>query len=108
MSSLDTVVFDDGSETQVGGVLAPWVRRKKQAIDDRKRYERQWQINQHMSAGNQHLKWSPRENRVLAQKTDDRGRPFATADVLDQYSNTVIGKLAADDFRPELLLLHDD
>jgi hypothetical protein len=108
VSALDYVVFDDGNQTTVGGVLAPWTKRKDQAIQDRRRYERQWQVNMHMAAGNQHLKWSPRENRVLIQKADDRGRPLATADVLDQYANTVIGKLAADDFRPELLLLHDD
>lgn len=109
MSVADYVVADqEGNRQTSDSVLAPWLKRRDAARENRKQYERQWMVNQHMAAGKQWLKYSPRDHRVLEQKTDDRGRPLVTADVLDQYCGTVIGKITADDFRPELLLLHDD
>lgn len=85
-------------------VLKPWLARREEAQTDRKPYEKQWQINQHFAAGIQWLKWSQRDHRVVEVKKDDKGRQLDTVDVLSQYRDTAIGKLAAGgDFRPELL-----
>lgn len=104
----DMMLFDSGARLSTQSILEPWIERRDAAKKNRKQYERQWMVNMHFAAGKQWLKYSPRDHRVLEQKTDERGRPLVTADVLDQYCGTVLGKLAADDFRPELLLLHDD
>jgi hypothetical protein len=85
--------------------LAPWLKRRTAAREDRKRYESQWQINQFFAAGIQWLARDERTGRVLEDpKARDRnGRPLDVVDVLSQYNGTVLGKLAQGDLRPELL-----
>ena len=87
------------------GVLQPWLRRRDTARNDRRAYEIQWQINQFFAAGVQWLATDIRNGRVLYDRyaRDHQGRPFDVVDVLSQYTNTAIGKLAQGDLRPELL-----
>ncbi len=96
-----------GKTMEVDKLLSPWQRRRDAAKRDRKRYEPQWMTSQHFAAGKQHVAYIPREHRMLLPMLAT-GRSRQTADVLNQYISTVVGKLAADDFRPQMLFAHDD
>lgn len=91
-------------------LLAPWIKRKDLARQDRKRYEQQWAINQFFAAGIQWLSMEQATGRIAEDPNarDKRGRPLDVVDVLSQYNGTVIGKLAQGDMRPELLSLYDN
>lgn len=89
-------------------LLKPWLQRQKDAREDRRQYERQWMVNQHFAAGIQHLRWADRDHRVLTVQKDTRGRLLDTVDVLSQYAQTAIGKIASGDLRPEMLCAWED
>lgn len=89
-------------------ILRPWLTRKQEARDDRKQYEPQWRKNQAFAAGIQWLEWNPTSGEVRELSKDPvTKRLLDTVDVLGQYNKTAVGKLAAGDFRPELLPLYD-
>jgi hypothetical protein len=102
-ASMDTPVAG-GQSQQAEETLKRWLKRKREARDDRRAYEKQWMINQHFAAGIQWLKWSQRDHRVLEVQKDEHGRRLDTVDVLSQYRSTAIGKIAnGGDLRSELL-----
>jgi hypothetical protein len=101
------VTRPDGSVTKSDAVLQPWVDFRDQARKDRRRYEFQWMVNQNFTAGKQWLRYSPRDHRMFERKVDGRGRQLLTADTLGQHLATAVGKLSADDFRPNLLTYSD-
>ena len=93
--------------TSNDGLAALWQGRITHGLRDRRRYEPQWHQNQAFAAGKQWLQWSTRERRLILPAMPD-GRERYTADVLTQYMWTAMGKIMADDFRPELLFRRDD
>ena len=93
--------------TDDAGLASMWHSRISHGMRDRRRYEPQWHISQAFAAGKQWLAWAPRERRLVLPPMPD-GRERYTADVLTQYLWTAAGKIAADDFRPELLFRRDD
>lgn len=111
MASASTleVTLPDGSRRTGDALLSPWTDRATQARKARRPYEAQWMTNQAFAAGKQWVVYQPREHRVLEDpKRKRQGRSMQTADVLTQYLWTAIGKLAADDFRPQLLFTNDN
>lgn len=88
-------------------LLRPWRERKDQAVRHRKRFEAQWMTSQHFAAGKQWVEYAPRRHRVLVPELP-RGRSRQTADVLTRYVWTVIGELAATEFRPQFLFSQND
>ena len=89
-------------------ILSDWRTRLNRSRADRRQYEIQWQKNQMYAAGIQWLRYNMRDHRVLEVIKDDAGRLLDVVDVLSQYNQTAIGKLAAGDFRPELLTAYDN
>lgn len=104
MSALD-VVLPDGSRRTSEALLSPWLKRAESGRKARKPLEGEWMMNAAFAAGNQWAVYLPKEHRVLAEDPRRKAnkRSMQTADVLTQYVWTAIGKLAADDFRPQLL-----
>jgi hypothetical protein len=88
-------------------VLAAWVKRKDEAEKDRSQYLTQIKVNRKVAAGKQHLDVNIKDGRVLdVQKRD--GVRLVTSDILDQYLKTAIGKMAANDYRPNFLVYSDN
>jgi hypothetical protein len=79
-----------------------WWRRAQAARQHRRRFEKQWMESQMFAAGQQHAEYNTRTHRVLVPD-ETQTRKKQTDDVLMQYVWTVIGALAADDFRPQFL-----
>lgn len=103
------VTLPDGSRRSGDAILTPWTDRAKAARKARRPYEGQWMTNQAFAAGKQWAVYQPRQHRVLEDpKRKRQGRSMQTANMLTQYLWTAIGKLAADDFRPELLFTRAD
>jgi hypothetical protein len=101
------VILESGQRQPADQLLERWVKRRDQARKNRRGYEKEWMESQHFAAGKQWLRYIPHSHRVL-EKPRTEGRAMRTVDVLGQYGATIIGKLASDDFRPNLLLLQDD
>jgi hypothetical protein len=98
------VVLPDGTRKSGDALLQPWKDRADQARKARRPFEGQWMTSQAFAAGKQWVVYQPREHRVLEDpKRKRQGRSMQTANMLTQYLWTAIGKLAADDFRPQLL-----
>src|SRR5215471_12616683 len=102
----------DGSRLSAESVLQAWKKRKDEALEARSPFEPQWKLNEAFAAGNQWLRFDEdgRSNRTLSDiraKLRREGRSVLETDVLTQYLMTAIGKLAADDFRPELLAIRE-
>src|SRR3954470_16711794 len=103
------VTLPDGTRRTGDRILAPWTERKDQARKARRPYEGQWMTSQAFAAGKQWAVYQPRQHRVLEDpKRKRQGRSMQTANMLTQYLWTAIGKLSADDFRPELLFQRAD
>lgn len=105
MASTLDVVLPDGSRRTSKQILEPWLKREESGRKARRPFERDWMMNAAFSQGHQWAVYSRREHRVLEEdpRRKAEGRSMETADVLTQYVWTAIGKLAADDFRPQLL-----
>jgi hypothetical protein len=89
-------------------LLRPWLKRRDDARADRKNYEPQWRKNQAYAAGVQWLIENPNTGEIRSATHDPQTkRLLDTVDVLSQYSQTAIGKLAQGDLRPELLCSYD-
>lgn len=103
------VTLPDGSRRRGDAILEPWIDRGTQARKARRPYEGQWMTNQAFAANKQWAVYQPRQHRVLEDpKRKRQGRSMQTANMLTQYMWTAIGKLSADDFRPELLFTQDN
>jgi hypothetical protein len=89
----------NGTKYVINDVLVPWLNRKKQAEDEMRGYLTQARVNRIFAAGKQHLLLNDRDGRILEQKTRD-GIELVTSNFLDQYLNTVVGRLSATDFKP--------
>src|SRR5437868_5526932 len=109
MAAALDVTLPDGSRQTSDAILQPWLDRAKQARKARRPLEAQWMTNQAFAAGRQWAVYMPREHRVLDDpRRKQYGRSMQVSDVLTQYVWTAIGKLAADDFRPQLLFERSD
>jgi hypothetical protein len=87
--------------------LQLWGERLKQAKNDRKRYEPTWHICQSFLAGRQWVGWNNRTRRVV-QLDNPGDRERYTANVIDSYHQTVLGKLYVEDLRPEIMFRRED
>lgn len=87
--------------------LKKWGDRLQEAKTDRQRYEPTWHICQSFLAGRQWVGWSNRTRRVV--KLDNPGdRERFTANVIDSYHTTVLGKLYVEDLRPDIMFRRED
>jgi hypothetical protein len=85
-------------------LLGPWLKRASSPASARKPHEGDWMMNQAFAAGRSGPSTCPRASRPRrGPAPEGDGRSMQTADVLTQYVWTAIGKLAADDFRPQML-----
>jgi hypothetical protein len=82
--------------------LQIWKRRRDAAAKHRRQFEGQWMQSQAFASGKQWVEYRPRVHRVLTAPLPE-GRTRQTSDVLSRYVWTVIGELAAADFRPQFL-----
>jgi hypothetical protein len=82
--------------------LQIWKRRRDTAAKHRRQFEGQWMQSQAFASGKQWVEYRPRVHRVLTAPLPE-GRTRQTSDVLSRYVWTVIGELAAADFRPQFL-----
>jgi hypothetical protein len=102
------VYLPDGSRQTADKVLREWKQRKDEALEGRAPFEAQWKLNEAFASGNQWLRideggGTKRVLEDVRQRLRAQGRSVLETDVLTQYLMTAVGKLAADDFRPELL-----
>lgn len=91
----------------VNDVLVPWLNRKKQAEDEIKPYLTQVRVNRMFAAGKQHLDLNERDGRILERRYRN-GVELLTSNFLDQYILTVIGRLAANDYKPNFHVVQDE
>ncbi len=100
-------VIINGKKYVVNDVLQPWLSRKKQAEDDIKPYLNQVRINRMFAAGKQNLDMNDRDGRVVEVRR--RGNvELITSNFLDQYINTVIGRLSSNDYKPNFHVAQED
>jgi len=104
--------MEDNNGTNVvasgdGKDLSLWNERLDQAKRDRKRYEPTWHICQSFLAGRQWVGWNNRTRRVV-QLDNPGDRERFTANVIDSYHQTVLGKLYVEDLRPEIMFRRED
>jgi hypothetical protein len=90
---------------------APIRDRIRAGQADRRKYETTWQSNRAFASGQHHLQVD-RFNRTLflpdaAKKLDARGQLYSV-DIINERRQRLLGEFAADDSRPELLLVDDD
>lgn len=96
-----------GKRYVVNDVLIPWLNRKKQAEEEIKPFLTQVRINRMFAAGKQQLDLNERDGRILERRFRN-GVELLTSNFLDQYINTVLGRLAANDYKPNFLVSQDD
>src|SRR5262252_481928 len=104
--------MEDNNGTNVvasgdGKDLSLWNERLDQAKRDRKRYEPTWHNCQSFLAGRQWVGWNNRTRRVV-QLDNPGDRERFTANVIDSYHQTVLGKLYVEDLRPEIMFRRED
>jgi hypothetical protein len=87
--------------------LTLWNQRLNDAKNDRKRYEPTWHICQSFLAGRQWVGWNNRTRRVV-QLDNPGDRERFTANVIDSYHQTLLGKLYVEDLRPEIMFRRED
>jgi len=102
------VYLPDGSRQSPDKVLREWKKRRDESLEARGPFEQQWKLNEAFAAGNQWLRTdetgrSRRSLEDVRSTLRSQGRSVLETDVLTQYLMTAMGKLAADDFRPELV-----
>src|SRR4051812_39862385 len=109
MAAEDRVVqYTGGSRESEKTLLKPWLKWRDASRADRKKYEREAMTNQHFAAGLQWLEYSAGQHRVRSLDKDKRGEALDVVNLLSQFNQTAIGKLAAGDLRPELLSQYAD
>lgn len=102
----DKVVIN-GKTYVVNDVLVPWLNRKKEAEEEMRPYLTQIRVNRMFAAGKQHLQLNERDGRILERRTKN-GVELLTSNFLDQYINTVIGRLSATDYKPNFHVANDE
>lgn len=100
------VVIND-KRYNVNDVLIPWLNRKKSAEENLKPYLLQIRVNRMFYAGKQNLDLNERDGRVVERKRRN-GIELLTSNFLDQYINTVIGRLSGTDYRPNFHVSQED
>jgi len=95
------------SQSNVDPALQIWLDRRKQGLQDRKRYEADWQLCRSYLANKQWVGWDKRTQRVM-NLANPANRERYVVNVITQYYWTIAGKLATDDFRPQLFFREDD
>lgn len=106
MSVTEIALSDQGQLSAVGPLHQTWKKRKDSARRHRRQFERVWVESQYFAAGKQWLQYNELSRTWRTLKL--AGQERQTHDVLLQNLWTVIGALAADDFRPQFLFEHDD
>jgi hypothetical protein len=102
--SLAGTVYIRGKRYETKEVLDPWLERKDKAAKHREQFLPQVRINRKFAAGKQHLNVNTRTGRVIDVR-ERNGIRLVTSDILSQYLMTVIGRMAANDYRPNFLAL---
>lgn len=107
MSSLEAIDAGRMSLGDEGAYMQVWRQRHANASRDRRRYEPIWQLCQSFIQNRQWVGWDYQERRIVdLPNADDRER--VTVNVLTQYLWTIVGKLTADDFRPDVTFRRGD
>lgn len=96
-----------GKRYETKEVLGPWLERKDKAEKHREQFLPQVRINRKFAAGKQHLNVNTRSGRVIDVR-ERNGIKLVTSDILSQYMLTVIGRMAANDYKPNFLPLQSD
>ena len=96
-----------GKTYTISDVLIPWLNRKKNAEEEIKPYLTQIRVNRMFAAGKQHLQLNERDGRILERRTKN-GVELLTSNFLDQYILTVIGRLSANDYKPNFHVAQDE
>lgn len=96
-----------GKSYVVNDILIPWNGRREKAQEEMNRYLPQIRVNRMFAAGKQHLKMNTRDGRVLERPTRDGNVELVTSNFLDQYINTVIGRLSSTDYKPNFLVAQE-
>lgn len=86
--------------------LQLWVKRATAARNHRRRFEKVWMESGLFAAGQQWVEYNTRTHRALVPDPQT-GRKKRSHDVLMQYVWTVMGAVAADDFRPLMVAGQD-
>ena len=88
-------------------MLKIWGDRLSDAKTDRGRYEPTWHLCQSFLAGRQWVGWN-RQTRRVVELPNPGDRERFTANVIDGYHQTMLGKLYVEDLRPEILFRRPD
>jgi len=88
-------------------LLQKWLKRKREAEEDRKQYLPQIKVNRKFAAGKQHLSVNTKDGRVLDIR-ERHGIKLVTSDILTQYLLTAVGRMASNDYRPTFLVSQDN
>lgn len=83
------------------------LERRKQAINDRQRYEGDWHLCKSYLANKQWVGWDKRQNRILNEPNPAK-RERHVVNVITQYYWTMAGKFATDNLLPQLFFREDD
>lgn len=97
----------NGKKYVINDVLLPWLGRKEQSEHEMKPYLTQVRVNRMFFAGKQHLDLNERDGRIVERK-ERNGVELLTSNFLDQYVNTVIGRLAGNDYKPNFHVAQDE
>src|SRR6266487_4037642 len=96
---------------KVKDILQPMISRIEESERHREEFLPQVRVNRKFAAKKQHLDINPRDGRVL----DARYRTISgvqvkmvTSDILGQYLLAAIGRLSANDFKPNFLSSQTD
>lgn len=87
--------------------LSDWVKYVKEAEEHRKDFLTQIKINRKFAAGKQHMNVNTRDGRVVDVR-ERNGIKLVTADILTQFINTAVGRMSANDVRPNFIAATDD
>lgn len=93
-----------GKTYVVNDILIPWNGRRESAQEEMNRYLPQIRVNRMFAAGKQHLRINTRDGRVLERPTRDGNVELVTSNFLDQYLDTVKGRLSSTDYKPNFLV----
>lgn len=97
----------DDSKKPEEDKLHEWVKFVEAAERSRKEFLTQVKINRKFASGQQHLNVNYRDGRVV-DVHERNGIKLATADILTQYLQTAVGRMAGNDIRPNFLASTDD
>jgi hypothetical protein len=97
----------EGTSPADDELLTKVLDRRKQGLDERKKYEPTWRLCESFLAGRHWVGWSERNRRVVEEPNPQK-RERHTVNMIGTYHSTVLGKLYVEELRPDVLFAENE